>query len=374
MCGGYPVQYSARIAGRKAVEFTDGLTKNQRKTYIGAMQQYMTTLNQTCRYPTIAEHSFDLPPAFFDIRPAPEATIPFAGSVFLKKGVSFSQALDSLAGGRHIIDCAVAATLTFLQGIRAVVSNDPVFELIMQKMTEKSADIEITNYHHNSIVSILVGKKSTNAPTIGGSCYVQQRSRLEEFTCHDGNSETLEMLTKGTCPYDAKHGLLNMKRINTIVIGIDAAGPAVIFFDPEINKQQPLRKVALSLIDALDQDMSQQEYEQIYPLELKDYQQQGAKGGISPEFRATLNLRARGSIKYTNKEESAKNIVRDAKFYGPNFTEIFKCREQVDPARIAAAQVAAEKATAKATAKADQALKSFGLDPKNLKTKDQERS
>lgn len=76
---------SSLAASVAATTNSYGLTTEQETRYVGAMRDYMLTLNQTCRYTKPEEMSFRLPGDFFELAPSPYLSS-YICVVYLKAG------------------------------------------------------------------------------------------------------------------------------------------------------------------------------------------------------------------------------------------------------------------------------------------------
>lgn len=311
---------------------SDGLTKKERARFMGAMQAYMlgtpTTLglNQTCRYQRLEEMSLCFPTAFFEVGPAP--SMPHLKMVvYLKKGVPFSKALDSLIAPllpeeERIIECKYAAHLAFLQGIRAVIEDDAIFDAVCEKLTggKKTEIWSFTNQH-------LFVKSKSVVP--GGLCYLKQICDLDYFLYPEG------FLFRAS-PYEHKH----IDGVNLGINLITINGGCCVFFEPGVKKEMSLKQAAKQMMDAMEADLSDAEIAYIQQFQL-------GQADV-----AELN-----QIKYKDPAGVLKEILSSAIYFAPDFKGIIACRAEIYKAKKA--EVTAIKTRVKA-------LRELGVDPQEL--------
>lgn len=283
---------------------SDGLTKKERARFIDAMQAYMLGtdtmlgLNQTCRYTKLEELSLCFPPAFFEVEPVPSKPH-LRMVVYLKKGVSFSKALDSLIsplgkGEQRIIECKYAAHLAYLQGVRAVIANDEMFDSICERLTGgKKVEIWTFTDEH------LFVKSKSAVP--GGLCYLKQLDDPSHFSYSDGGRFW-------SSPYETKH----LDGVNMGINLILTNGGCCAFFEPGVSKEMSIKKAATLMMDLMNADLSAEEiaYRQQYQL--------------TPEQAQELN-----QIKYKDPQDALKQILSSALYFTPDFKKIIACRDEI---------------------------------------------
>jgi hypothetical protein len=288
-----------------------GLTSEQHTRYIGAIHQYMSDLNQTCRYPQIPERSMRLPAQYFDLMES-DRLPGYLSVTYLKYGQSICEALDALrkpANDKHLIDCTLAVAFTYLHGARAVFDNDILFDVIYELLTEE----HLRKYKARPTI-----KEFTPAYflTEGGMAasgsffYLKQLNDTECFSfVKTGEIGNLKQLCKSVTErvgfnkdigvYCTKHISKCLQGINTIMV----SPKTCLFFEPNIGEMS-LVSAANMLIDDMDTDMTAAE---IKNLRCDD-----------------SAVKMFNSIKYKNRDIAARQILSQAIYQTPNFAEVFK--------------------------------------------------
>ncbi len=286
-----------------------GLTQAQQEMYTGAMRDYMLRLNQICRYPKSEETSLSLPRDFFELRLVPH-TQRHVCVVYLKAGKSFSAALDSLltlkASDKHIIDCTLAASFSELQGVRAILGNDTMFDKICNMLSgDESGDsskiTELTQcVSKPSFISNFFTKGEKLIP--GALCYLEQLNDQRYFSFDGGpskpNLSRLATTIGHGSIYGAKHPKLCMRGLNVLMID----DTHCVFFEPDQGVTLLVDAIKL-LIDGLDADLTAEE----------------SKG------MSTVVFDILSSIKYKDKVSAAAQILANVQYFTPDFTKVFAC-------------------------------------------------
>lgn len=222
-----------------------------------------------------------------------------------------TRALDSLrtppTTDKHIIDCTLASYFTRLQGARAVLGDDSLFDRVCNMLSgnqlgDCSEKTEITCFVESK-------KFMTNFFTVSGRlvpgvlCYLEQLKDYDEF---EFNSELSGLTLSGfvslirrDCVYAAKHKELTMRGLNTIMI--DSTN--CVFFE-EGQGLTALTAAAKLVVDELDADLTDDEI----------------KMGVNTQTVPIYN-----SIKYKNKVEAQSKILSGAIYQTPDFTKVFAC-------------------------------------------------
>ncbi|MEI6628050.1 MAG: hypothetical protein WCN27_01395, partial [Alphaproteobacteria bacterium] len=287
-----------------------GLTQDQQSIYTGAMRDYMLGLNQTCRYGKPEEMSLSLPGAFFELAPMPSLPS-YKAVVFIKAGSSFSRALDSLltlpAADRHIIDCTLASDFTRLQGVRAVLGDDIMFDKVCNMLSGSQTG----EFNERTEITKIITKSfyMSNFFTDGGKfvtgalCYLKQ---LDDHSCfrfdgkgHFKNIAALARAVERETVYSVKHRESSMQGLNVLLID----GESCVFFE-EGQGLTALTDAAKLVVDGLNEDLNAQESK-----------------GMSP---ASV-VEAFNSIKYRNRDTAVAQILAEAIYKTPNFTKVFAC-------------------------------------------------
>ncbi len=286
---------------------TYGLTQAQQDIYTGAMRDYMLRLNQTCRYEKPEEISLSLPVEFFELAPMPSLPS-YKAVVFIKAGSSFSRALDSLltppAADKYIIDCTLAVSFSELQGVRAILGNDTMFDKVCNMLSgdelgDSSKITELTQWVSKpSFMSNFFTKGGKFSP--GSLCYLKQLDDHAYFAFdgkgHFENIAALSRRVDRKTVYSVKHRDSSMLGLNVLMID----DTNCVFFE-EGQGATSLRDAAKLVVDELDEDLN-----------AKESKDMNAAG------QAIFN-----SIKYKDRDTAAAQILASAQYFTPDFTKVF---------------------------------------------------
>ena len=286
-----------------------GLTQAQQDD-TGAMRDYMLGLNRTCRYTTPEEMSLSLPGEFFELAPTPSLPS-YKAVVYLKAGSSFSRALVSLltlsAAGKHIIDCTLAASLSRLQGVRAVLGNDVMFDKVCNMLSgsqtgEFNERTEITNLvSERHFMSNFFTEGGKFAP--GALCYLKQ---LDDHACFTfdgkGHFENIAALAKRVdrrTVYSVKHRESSFQGHNVIMMD----DKSCVCFNPGASEVMSMLQAVELVMTGLDEDLNVQESKSMNAAALDIF----------------------NSIKYRDRDTAAAQILANAQYFTPDFTKVFAC-------------------------------------------------
>lgn len=290
------------------------LTPDQQVTFVGAIRDCMVVLNTTCRYPTAAENSFSLPETFFELADFPGMP-GYKMVVHLNRDASISQALDSLRGdaNRHIIDCELATTFCYLQGVRAVIENDKIFDRVYNMFGVPNQKRELTrseSYKRIPFMDALLREQETCMP--GALCGIGQLNDSNSFNLPH-NFSSLRYQYGGGDVYSIKHLEGSMLGLNVIMLDETSC----VFFEPGTGVT-PLTGAVNLLIDGLDADLTADEI---------------ASVRIPLQHVGPLN-----SIKYKNRETAMTQILSQVMYSAPNFTKVFEYVNDIHVAEVRASE------------------------------------
>lgn len=290
---------------------TYGLTQAQQDVYTGAMRNYMLRLNQTCRYTKPEEMSLSLPVEFFKLAPSPSLSS-YICVVYLKASKSFSRALDSLltlpSADKHIIDCTLASYFTRLQGVRAVLGDDVMFDKVCNMLSgsqtgEFNERTEITHFVIKpSFMSNFFTASGKFVP--GALCYLKQLDSHACFTFdgkgHFKNIAALGRAVDRDTVYQVKHRDSMFQGHNVLIID----DKNCVCFNPGTSEVMSVLQAVELVMAGLDEDLNAQESK-----------------GMSP---ASV-VEAFNSIKYRDRDTAAAQILAEATYQTPDFTKVFAC-------------------------------------------------
>lgn len=291
------------------------LTPDQQTTFVGAMRDYMAVLNTTCRYPTAAENSFSLPETFFELADFPEMP-GYKMVVYLNRDASISRALDSLrhSENRHIIDCELATTFCYLQGVRSVIGNDEIFDRVYNMFGLPNQKSELTrpvSGESTPFIGALLREQGTCVPA--ALCGIGQLDDLGNFEL-PSNFALLCRQYGGGGAYSTKHLEASLLSHNLLMLD----GEYCVHFMPGTEQPMTLGQAVSLLMDGLDADLTADEIDAVR---------------IRSQHVGPLN-----SIKYKNREEAATQILTRATYFAPNFTKIFEYIHKIHVADVRATE------------------------------------
>ena len=291
------------------------LTPDQQTTFVGAMRDYMAVLNMTCRYPTAAENSFSLPETFFELADFPRMP-GYKMVVYLNRDASISRALDSLrhSENRHIIDCELATTFCYLQGVRSVIGNDEIFDRVYNMFGLPNQKSELTrpvSGESTPFIGALLREQGTCVP--GALCGIRQLNDHSSFILPE-NFTLLRFKYGASYVYSTKHLEASLLSHNLLMLDDEYC----VHFMPGTEQPMTLGQAVNLLMDGLDADLTADEI---------------ASVEIPSQHVGPLN-----SIKYKNRDLAAAQILEQAICSAPNFTKVFEYVNDIHAADVRATE------------------------------------
>ena len=292
-----------------AANLVPGLNADQSRVYLAAVRDYTIRLNSVCRYPRegVADGVLyeSLPAGFFEFTPL---------EVYFRLGVPFSASLASLIENsdeplvdgerRIIIECRLAFLLTKLQGARAVLDNDDVFNRLCVLISQK--------HQRNGTISVVEfdrlffnehGCASSASGSFPGSWVgLVQLDELHYFNPHPGLNDRAvqQAISVERTLYCIKHPESSGQSLNMIMLGAEQC----VFFNPGLYNPVSLIEAAGFLVDEMHKEERTIDSLQLY--------HQAAATALS-------------GLTYSDRGVAAHVMVQRALYSVPSFPLAFHC-------------------------------------------------